>query len=178
ARPAVVLTAGETSLPTPAARTIRLDRIHEELRRLSDAKLDTPVTADDPAYIIFTSGSTGRPKGTILCHRGLCNMSQAQVEVFQTEPHDRVLQFASLSFDASVFEMAMALRVGACLILPTPAALLPGPGLLRLLREQKVSNATLPPSVLAALPTTDLPDLRTLIVAGEPCSAELVATWG
>lgn len=180
ARPAVVLTIGDNPILVLPAGTqrIRLDRIDAELTRLSPTNLECTATASDPAYIIFTSGSTGRPKGTVLAHRGLCNMSQAQVEVFQTEPHDRVLQFASLSFDASVFEIAMGLRVGACLVLPTPGAVLPGEGLLRLLREQKVSNATLPPSVLAALPATGLPDLRTLIVAGEACSAELVSTWG
>ncbi|HMF16398.1 MAG TPA: amino acid adenylation domain-containing protein, partial [Gemmataceae bacterium] len=178
-RPAVILTAGESPLLSSPAGTqiVRLDRIEEALAHLSSVNLEAAATPADPAYIIFTSGSTGRAKGTVLCHRGLCNMSQAQVEIFRTEPHDRVLQFASLSFDASVFEMAMALRVGACLVLPAPAALLPGEGLLRLLREQKVSNATLPPSVLAALPNADLPDLRTLIVAGEACSAELVSTW-
>ena len=181
ARPAVVLVAGDNyPLLTQRAdlQVIRLDLIEEELERLPTTNLKPAATPDDPAYIIFTSGSTGRPKGTVLCHRGLCNMSQAQVEVFRTEPHDRVLQFASLSFDASVFEMAMALRVGACLVLPTQAAQLPGEELLRLLREQKVSNATLPPSVLAALPAAHLPELRTLIVAGEACSSELVATWG
>jgi amino acid adenylation domain-containing protein len=188
ARPAVIMSAenaphrGLTPLGSPLADTgakiINLDLIETELAHLPGSNLEPAARADDPAYIIFTSGSTGRPKGTVLCHRGLCNMSQAQVEVFRTEPHDRVLQFASLSFDASVFEMAMALRVGACLVLPTAAEQLPGEGLLRLLREQRVSNATLPPSVLAALPAADLPDLRTLIVAGEACSKELVLAWG
>jgi thioesterase domain-containing protein/acyl carrier protein len=47
-----------------------------------------------------------------------------------------------------------------------------------LLREQGITLASLPPSVLAGLPTSDdLPALRTLVVGGEACPAEVVARW-
>src|SRR5436853_7041287 len=36
---------------------------------------------------------------------------------------------------------------------------------------------TLPPSVLAALPSEPLPSLRTIVAAGEACSAAIVARW-
>ena len=68
--------------------------------------------------------------------------------------------------------------MGASLVLGTQGSLLPGPGLLKLLRDQAVTIATLPPSVPAILSPAGLTALRTLIVAGETCSAELVATWG
>jgi amino acid adenylation domain-containing protein len=180
ARPAVILAGA--SLPdlagdvaSPILRWIDLER---ELDAFPGHNLDLPCSSEHVAYIIYTSGSSGLPKGTVLRHCGLCNMSEAQVEVFGTAPHDRVLQFASLSFDASVFEMAMALRVGACLMPATAKAALPGEDLLRLLRAERVTNATLPPSALALLPPTELPELRTLIVAGEACPAELVSAWG
>jgi hypothetical protein len=88
-----------------------------------------------------------------------------------------VLQFASLSFDASVFEITMALATGATLVMATQEELLPGAPLQKLLREQSISNLTIPPSALALTPTDDLPELRTVIVAGEACSAELVERW-
>ncbi|HSL83701.1 MAG TPA: condensation domain-containing protein, partial [Thermoanaerobaculia bacterium] len=125
-----------------------------------------------------TSGSTGRPKGVLVGHRGLANLAAAQAEVFGLGSGDRVLQFAPATFDASVFELAMALSSGAALVLASREEVLPGPGLAALLARERVSCLTLPPSVLAALPDARLPDLSTLISAGEALPADLVARWG
>jgi acyl-CoA synthetase (AMP-forming)/AMP-acid ligase II/acyl carrier protein len=135
------------------------------------------VTPENLAYVIYTSGSTGRPKGTMLRHRGLSNMSEAQVAAYGVEPHDRVSQFSSLSFDASIFDIAMALRSGAALHLIPRDATLSAPTLASLLREQAVTNVALPPSVLSLLPEEALPALRTIIVAGEACPADLAHRW-
>ncbi len=135
------------------------------------------VGPDDLAYAIFTSGSTGKPKAALLRHRGLSNLSEAQVEVFGLGPDDRALQFASLGFDASVFEIVMPLRVGATLVVAGQSAIVPGPDLVSLIRRERLTTVLLPPSVLGLLPEVDLPDLRTLIVAGEACPASLVSQW-
>jgi len=50
--------------------------------------------------------------------------------------------------------------------------------LLKVLEEEKITMVTLPPSVLAVVPATSLPDLKTIITAGEACSSDLVARWG
>jgi amino acid adenylation domain-containing protein len=140
--------------------------------------VSTPrVTPDNLAYTIYTSGSTGKPKGVLLTHRGLCNLAIAQQQLFSVKPTSRILQFASLSFDASIWEIVMAWSAGATLVLAERESLLPGPALFQLLRQQKVTIVTLPPSALAVLPTGELPDLQTIIVAGEACSPELVKRW-
>ncbi|HXC65697.1 MAG TPA: AMP-binding protein, partial [bacterium] len=84
------------------------------------------------------------------------------------------MQFASLSFDATLWEIAMALGSGATLVLPTEEER-SGDALAEVIRSRGVTHATLPPAVLANLPE-DLP-LEALIVAGEVCSAVLVARW-
>jgi non-ribosomal peptide synthetase component F len=89
-----------------------------------------------------------------------------------------VLQFASLCFDASVYDLVMALANGGTLVLAPHAAMLPGPSLVDLLRQRRINLLTLPPSVLAMLPPQPLPDLDTITVAGEACPASLVQTWG
>ncbi len=142
-----------------------------------------PAEPGHLAYVIYTSGSTGRPKGVMVEHGGIPNLALAQRRAFDIRPGDRVLQWASFSFDAAVSEIWMALANGAALVLSGTDSLLPGPGLLERLRELRVTHVTLPPSALAAMtpadpqPVPDLPALRTLVVAGEACPPELARRW-
>nr|MDZ8168143.1 amino acid adenylation domain-containing protein [Nostoc sp. CmiSLP01]MDZ8284553.1 amino acid adenylation domain-containing protein [Nostoc sp. ChiSLP01] len=135
------------------------------------------VTAENLAYVIYTSGSTGTPKGVLIQHQGVCNLAQAQIKLFDVKPHSRVLQFASFSFDASVWEIVMALGSGASLYMGTQASLRPGADLIKFLREHSITHVTLPPTALAALPLEELPNLQTIIVAGEACNPKLIAQW-
>ena len=162
-------------LPATGAAVIFLDK-PDEAPSAENAPLPS-VHPENLAYIIYTSGSTGRPKGVMIEHRGLSNLAAAQAEVFAVRPESRVLQFASLSFDASISEIAMTWRAGATLCLARRESLLPGPNLIDLLRSQEITHVTLPPSILAALPDAELPALGTLITAGEACSAEIVTRW-
>jgi amino acid adenylation domain-containing protein len=149
----------------------------ETIAQQSQENPTSGVTPDNLAYVIYTSGSTGKPKGVLVQHQGLCNLSEAQVKTFNLQPSNRILQFASLSFDASIFEIVMALGTGATLYLAKKESLLPGPALLQLLRDKAITHVTLPPSVLAVLPAQELPALRTIISAGETCSNDIVKRW-
>ncbi len=125
------------------------------------------ATAEDIAYIIYTSGSTGRPKGVAVRHRGFVNMIQAQIRDWDVRPNDRVVQFASCSFDASLSEIFMALLCGAALVIASEETIRDGTALLALFATEGVTVATLPPSYLRALDGADLAELRVLITAGE-----------
>ncbi|MFN6487003.1 MULTISPECIES: non-ribosomal peptide synthetase [unclassified Nostoc] len=129
------------------------------------------------AYVIYTSGSTGTPKGVLIQHQGVCNLIQAQIKLFNVQQNSRILQFASFSFDASVWEIFLALCSGASLYIGTQDSLRPGTDLMQFLREQSITQVTLPPTALAALPIAELPNLQTLIVAGEACNPKLIAEW-
>jgi amino acid adenylation domain-containing protein/non-ribosomal peptide synthase protein (TIGR01720 family) len=154
---------------------------------VSDAPVDETapegleIDLDRLAYVIYTSGSTGRPKGVMLHHRGLANLVEAQERVFDLTADDRVLQFASLSFDAAVFEIAMALWNGAALHLAPRGELLPGPDLARTLARRRITRITVPPSALAAMGSAeaaDLSELTAVVVAGEACPPDVVDGWG
>ncbi|MCP4660904.1 MAG: AMP-binding protein, partial [bacterium] len=148
-----------------------------KMPQTSGAKKFALVCPDQAAYLIYTSGSTGRPKGVVVPHRGLGNLATAQLALFGLRPEDRILQFSSLNFDASVWEIAMALAVGATLCLAPAERLLPGSPLRELLDERRITCVTLPPSALAVLERDRLPALATLVVAGEACSPELAWQW-
>jgi amino acid adenylation domain-containing protein len=158
-------------------RLIPLDAAWPEIASEADQCPESGVQPDDLAYVIYTSGSTGRPKGTLLAHRGLCNLTRAQKKAFEIDKNSHVLQFAPLSFDASVWETFMALANGGTLVLAPQEVLASAIDLMKLLQEEQVTNVTLPPSVLKVLPPTDLPDLRTVVSAGEACNEELVKQW-
>ncbi|HAO20786.1 MAG TPA: non-ribosomal peptide synthetase, partial [Desulfobacteraceae bacterium] len=115
------------------------------------------------AYIIYTSGSTGKPKGVMIGHRGFVNMISDQIRGFDVRESDRVLQFASLSFDASVSEIFMALLCGAGLVIADRETIEAPKTFLSYLDKHKVSVATLPPGYLNAL-NREIPEtLRTII---------------
>ncbi|MER6108070.1 amino acid adenylation domain-containing protein [Streptomyces hirsutus] len=133
--------------------------------------------ADTLAYIIYTSGSTGTPKGVAIAHRGLSNMIEGQRDLVDPAPGDRVLQFASFGFDASILELTWSLSNGGCLVTAPGDDLRPGPDLARTLREHRVTGAMLPPSALAVLGEDAFPHLRVLQVAGEACPAGLADRW-
>ncbi|MCK7622569.1 non-ribosomal peptide synthase/polyketide synthase [Streptomyces sp. RS10V-4] len=147
--------------------------------RPTDRDRTRPLDLDDPAYVIYTSGSTGTPKGVVVTHRGLAAFAAAEADHYRVRPGDRVLAFASPSFDASVLELCLALPAGARLVVPPPGPLL-GTELAELLRAERVTHTLLPPAALATVPPDaagTLPDLRTLIVGADTCGADLVARW-
>lgn len=135
------------------------------------------VTPNHLAYVIYTSGSTGTPKGVLLSHRGLCNVIEAQQQVFHPSRNSRILQFSSLSFDASIFEIALAFGLGGTLYIPPKPAQLPGMTLVQFLKDNAITHALLTPAVLAVLPSAELPALQVLITGGEACSSQVVDRW-
>ncbi len=158
-------------------KVVCLDSDWESIAAESDENLTAGARPENLAYVIYTSGSTGRPKGTMLQHRGLCNLAQAQRRAFHVGLGSRILQFSSLSFDASVWETVMALLNGAALCLTNRDMLVTGQGLLEVMREQAITTVTLPPSVLAVMPEEALPNLKTIVTAGEKCTNDLVQRW-
>jgi amino acid adenylation domain-containing protein len=164
-------------LPPSQVQIVCLDTNWEMFSKNSPKNLVSGVQANNLAYMIYTSGSTGQPKGVLITHQGLCSLAHAQIQCFDVQSQSCILQFASLSFDASISEIVMSLCSGAKLCLVRSDFLISGSSLTQRLREQAITHITLPPSTLAVLPQEELLDLQHMIVAGEICSANLSAQW-
>ncbi len=99
-----------------------------------------PLVPAHPAYLIYTSGSTGVPKAVVVSHAGIASLVGVQGERLRLGEDSRVLQFASLSFDAALSRGAvMALLSGGVLVL-APGGRLIGEVLARTLEEQAIAG--------------------------------------
>jgi amino acid adenylation domain-containing protein/non-ribosomal peptide synthase protein (TIGR01720 family) len=158
-------------------KVFELDELRDQLRLESDKPLSVSIDPEQIAYIIYTSGSTGVPKGVLVPHRGLVNLAKEQSKLFEIDAQSRVLQFASLSFDAVVSEWSTTLSQGGCLcLLPEKNGKLTE-DIVQVFQEESITVATLPPSLARILPVGTLKSLKTLVLAGESSSQSLVDKW-
>ncbi|MFJ3829410.1 amino acid adenylation domain-containing protein [Streptomyces sp. NPDC090046] len=146
---------------------------------LTDAERVAPLHPENTAYIIYTSGSTGRPKGVTVAHTGLMSMVSSLSDRFWLDHDVRVLQFASFSFDASVFGIMLALLNGGTLVIADEEARTPGRPLVDLINDARINLVALPPVVVGGLPAdATLPSDLRLVVTGEAVPAGVVERWG
>ncbi|MBF0102753.1 MAG: amino acid adenylation domain-containing protein [Desulfobacterales bacterium] len=119
------------------------------------------------AYIIYTSGSTGLPKGVMLEHQGFVNMILSQRDRLDIHSNDRVLQFASCSFDGSLYEIWIALLSGACLVCIPQQRFRDPEWIIRSIKHKGITIAALPPTLIQQIGFNQLKELRILMTAGE-----------
>ncbi|MFM0213244.1 amino acid adenylation domain-containing protein [Paraburkholderia sediminicola] len=168
--------AGRTLILVSDAATASLLKI--------DAEASRHVHPDQLAYVVFTSGSTGRPKGVAISHRALASHIDDFIAMHEIGRDDVVLQFSTLSFDASIEQLWPALAVGAAVAMRGDASWDPE-ALEAHLRDECVTLADLPTSYwrewtasLAGRAHADgLAMLRTITVGGEAVSADLLGRW-
>jgi amino acid adenylation domain-containing protein len=129
------------------------------------------------AYVLYTSGSTGRPKAVLVEHAQVANFVQGMIPMLSLGEGDRVLQFASLSFDVSVMDMFLALCSGATAVFGERDRLLSPPLLAQFMRGERITYTCMPPAMMSLLSDEDLPDLRVMLAAGEALPPQVAARW-
>ncbi|TNM25750.1 non-ribosomal peptide synthetase, partial [Streptomyces sedi] len=173
--PRLLITTPATAGRLPDHPTPRLDAADLLTDHGTAPVVPCRARPGNAAYLMYTSGSTGRPKGIVATHQGIPALSAGHVATYRTGPDARVLQNIPLFFDVSVSELCMALHSGGTLVIPPED--LTGTELAAFLADHAITTACIPPGVLATLPETPLPHLRTLITGGETAAPELFARW-
>lgn len=140
------------------------------------------IAQTDLAYIIYTSGSTGKPKGVMVNHGNLINHNLIVKERYDITEHDRVLQFASISFDISVEEIFPCWLSGATLVLRSEEINKSASQFIEFITKNKLTILDLPTAfwhqITKALPQESFPDtVKTLVIGGEKASAEVYSHW-
>ncbi|KAJ4188794.1 Nonribosomal peptide synthetase 30 [Fusarium falciforme] len=128
-----------------------------------------------PMFAVFTSGSTGVPKGVLLSHRNFASEIKHHSHLLGFHKNSRVFDFASHAFDAAVHNVFATFANGACLCVPSEQDRKNNIG--GIMASMRVSVADLTPTVARLLDPTTLPDIETMILAGEAVSAEDAARW-
>ena len=173
-----------SQLPSHQAKIICLD---SDWDRIALSRQENPLQNhkfNNLAYIIYTSGSTGQPKGVMITHEALSHFSQTAITEYQITKSDRVLQFASINFDAAVEEIYPSLCSGATLILRTQEMLADVKRFFQACQDWQLTVLDLPTAywhqLIADLPTAEitLPEsLRLVIIGGEKVLPEPVRYW-
>ncbi|WP_418124438.1 amino acid adenylation domain-containing protein [Chryseobacterium sp. PTM-20240506] len=170
-----VMTSGLTLLITESYYFFDLDfysggsfSIDLELTGEINSEFNSEVLEkDDIAYIIYTSGSTGEPKGVMNTHGGILNMTQFQKEFFGVSAYHNVAQFASFSFDASIFEIFMTLLCGKSLHILSDVVRKDSFAFEEYVEKHSIDIVTLPPAFFNLLNVEKLQNLKAVITAGE-----------
>jgi amino acid adenylation domain-containing protein len=165
------------SLPEYKTHCFCLDTEWEVLAQESEEKPLSSVTTDNLAYTIYTSGSTGKPKGVLVTHQNLVHSTSARISYY-SEPVTSFLLLSSFAFDSSIAGIFWTLCQGGILVLPPAKFQQELLQLTKFIPQHQVSHLLSLPSlynlILEQAEPQQLTCLRTVIVAGEPCSRELI----
>ncbi len=179
ARVAVILAGRRIAadLPDVGAPVVLLDA-DPSLDGESAARPAPTAGPESLAYVIYTSGSTGKPKGAMIHHRAIVNHVLWMRSRWPLGPGDAMLQNASASFDASVWEIWNTLAGGARLVIGRPGAYGDSASLVAAMIENQVTHALIVPSMLefvAREPGFErCGSLRHLFAGGEALTRALV----
>jgi amino acid adenylation domain-containing protein len=171
-------------LPAPNALVVGLDSEWNRIAAYSGSNPERQSGPDNLAYVIYTSGSTGNPKGVMVEQAALSNFIRSAIDSYSITSHDKILQFASSSFDAAAEEIYPTLSQGATLVLRTTEVLNSMETFLAFCANQQLTVLYLPTaywhSLLADIQTTrkHWPDcIRMILIGGEAASGETVKQW-
>ncbi len=172
-------------LPATNPHTICLDSEWDQIARFPDSLIEGTDVTDNLAYVIYTSGSTGHPKGVMIEHRSIANYVRAITQTVDLTAQDRVLQFASLSFDTAAEEIFPCLAAGATLVLRTAVMVDAVSGFLGRCRDWKLTVLDLPTAywheVVTRMELEQLvfpESVKTVIIGGERVLPQIVQRWG
>ena len=116
-------------------------------------------------YIIFTSGSTGKPKGVTISHKNMINLmlfEKNKTNILK-KANNKILQFATMSFDVSYQEIYSSLLFGNTIVLIDDSSRKDMNKLSNYIANKKINILFIPPAYLKLL--VENPEIRTILIS-------------
>jgi fatty-acyl-CoA synthase len=154
----------------------------EEVSAEEVARVQAGLDRNDPINIQYTSGTTGFPKGATLSHRNILNNGFFVGEVCRYTEEDRIcIPVPFYHCFGMVMGNLAATTHGACMVIPAPG--FDPAATLQAVRDERCTSLYGVPTMFiaewsliesGAFDATGLSTVRTGIMAGSPCPAELM----
>ncbi|TKX18734.1 AMP-binding enzyme-4 [Elsinoe australis] len=157
------------------AKVLIVDKVHLIAPRSGPLSVLPDVTGTDRLYVVFTSGSTGKPKGIVVNHENFCSAFVYQHEALGYVNAPRVFEFCSYAFDVVWSNYLHTLCVGGCICVPSEVQR--RGNICQAMRDLQVTFADLTPTVARLLDPAEVPDLHTLLLAGEAIKEADAEQW-
>lgn len=174
ASPALLVVDGLTEFNSRSCPN-KIMTIGELEADVPDQEFEQKILGEGLAYIIYTSGSTGSPKGVMVSRSNLSYFLAEIVAAITLIPEDRCLLYHSLTFDFSIWEIALCFLHGCTLFVPT--ASFRAVQLQKLVNDNRLTVVSLVSSALAFLSPDASKTLRVVVTGAEKCSPELAGRW-
>lgn len=172
AQPKIIVKSPEVNTDGFDDKAVLIDELINARPAMCNVNMGRDIDNRSAAYMVFTSGSTGKPKAIINHHEGLVNIVDYQSELFNIEPGDKVLQYASVNFEGAIADIYMPLIRNACCCLLTEGERTDMDYVNRLIQVHGVNIITMTPSAIPALQVETLNTVKSLLAAGEVLPVE------
>ncbi|GLS26627.1 amino acid adenylation domain-containing protein [Marinibactrum halimedae] len=154
-------------------KTLCIDKVNHSTTNPLATKIITgnitgKTNSKDPCFILFTSGTTGKPNGVKVTHENVCNILLTEPGDLGMKPGMKVSQLLNIAFDMAAWEILGCLSHGATLLIRES-------NMQAVANDADVIIAT--PSILHNIDPEQCTHVKTVAVAGEPCSKPLADKW-
>ncbi|GAW24543.1 hypothetical protein ANO14919_141300 [Xylariales sp. No.14919] len=147
---------------------VELDEQERKAHYDNDARPDILMNPSFGAYMIYTSGTTGKPKGVDIRHRNVTNNLLVEPASLKITVGKNVAQLLNISFDMAQWEILATLMNGGTLHIRNGdwASVL-----------KRVDTIIATPTILGKFAQAGFPNIKTVVVGGEPCPVSLAEEW-
>ena len=141
--------SGPSEAPIQQVRRLDWQTLLNRSSAAADHRPSKSAIDIDLATIIYTSGSTGFPKGVMMTHLNMVTAATSITQYLENTSEDIILNVLPLSFDYGLYQVLMAFKVGATVVLEKsfayPAVIL------EKLSQERVTGFPIVPTMVAIL---------------------------